>query len=79
MQDFVKLVSNISIHQKVNLCIMATLFTASFGRLCASHDGRDEDVNWQAEVREALVMMVREKKHHLLAEARQLRMKMMPI
>jgi hypothetical protein len=39
------------------------------------------DVNWQAEIREAVEKMVREKKkkHHFLVEARQLRMKMLPI
>jgi hypothetical protein len=38
------------------------------------------NVNWQAEIREAVEKMVREKKkHHFLAEARQLRMKMLPI
>ena len=38
------------------------------------------DVNWQAEIREAVEKMVREKKkQHFLVEARQLRMKMLPI
>ena len=38
------------------------------------------DVNWQAEIRMAVEQMVREKKkHHFLAEARKLRMKMLPI
>ncbi|MCK9442672.1 MAG: hypothetical protein M0Q13_14780 [Methanothrix sp.] len=38
------------------------------------------DVNWQAEIREAVEKMVRKKKkQHFLAEARQFRMKMLPI
>jgi hypothetical protein len=39
-----------------------------------------DDVNWQAEIREAVEKMVREKKkHHFLAEARKMRNKMKPI
>jgi hypothetical protein len=39
-----------------------------------------KEVNWQAEIRQAVERMVREKKkHHFLAEARLLRTKMLPI
>lgn len=38
------------------------------------------DINWQAEIRNAVEKMVQEKmKHRFLAEACQLRMKMLPI
>ena len=38
------------------------------------------DVNWQTEIREAVEKIVREKKkQHFLEEARQFRMKMLPI
>lgn len=38
------------------------------------------DVNWQAEIRQSVERMVREKKkHRFLAEARELRKKMKPI
>jgi hypothetical protein len=73
--------SNRCIYFGVNTTIMSTCVYSIRLDDCVRHMMEEmSDVNWQAEIRQAVERMVREKKkHRFLAEAEELRKKMKPV